>query len=182
MNNRLGLHARPAARFVGALAGIDARVEVANESRGRGPADGRSLTGLATLAVRQGDEIVVTASGGGAADALAAVGALASENFGDAEEDDVPAAAARGADAPAAAPRPDSPAAAEPASPPRPGTRLTRRSGLGGDRDRARAASCGRAEPPVEDGPGGTPGRRAGAARCGSRGGPRRPRRRHARR
>jgi phosphotransferase system HPr (HPr) family protein len=60
---RLGLHARPAARFVGALGGIDARVEVTNETRGRGPADGRSLTGLATLAVRQGDEIVVSASG-----------------------------------------------------------------------------------------------------------------------
>ncbi|MGH2742440.1 MAG: dihydroxyacetone kinase phosphoryl donor subunit DhaM, partial [Thermoleophilaceae bacterium] len=66
---RLGLHARPAARFVGALSGIDGRVEVVNVTRGRGPADGRSLTGLATLAVRQGDEIVVTASGGGAADA-----------------------------------------------------------------------------------------------------------------
>src|ERR671918_69192 len=61
VNNRLGLHARPAARFVGVLAGIEAHVEVVNESRGRGPADGRSLTGLATLAVGQGDEIVVTA-------------------------------------------------------------------------------------------------------------------------
>jgi dihydroxyacetone kinase phosphotransfer subunit len=51
VHNRLGLHARPAARFVGALAGLDARVEVSNATRGRGPADGRSLTGLATLAV-----------------------------------------------------------------------------------------------------------------------------------
>ena len=151
VNNRLGLHARPAARFVGALAGIDAHVEVANASRGRGPADGRSLTGLATLAVGQGDEIVVTASGGGAAEALAAIRALASQNFGDADEGD-----AQEGDAPAA-PRADSPAVAEAASPPRPGTCL-----------RGVAASAGiaigparqlrPAEPPVEDGPGGTPG------------------------
>jgi multiphosphoryl transfer protein len=147
VNNRLGLHARPAARFVGALAGIEARVEVVNESGGRGPADGRSLTGLATLGVGQGDEIVVTASGGGAADALAALGALASENFGDAEEGDVSADVSRGT---------GSSEAKEPAPPPPSGTHL---SGV--------AASAGIAigparplrprEPPVEDGPGGTP-------------------------
>jgi multiphosphoryl transfer protein len=147
VKNRLGLHARPAARFVGALAGTEARVEVVNESRGRGPADGRSLTGLATLAVRQGDEMLVTASGAGAADALAALDALASENFGDAEGDDAPEEAPRAADLTARL---------EPASPPSPGTRL---SGV--------PASAGIAigparplrprEPPVEDGPGGTP-------------------------
>jgi multiphosphoryl transfer protein len=156
VNNRLGLHARPAARFVGALAGIDASVEVVNESRGRGPADGRSLTGLATLAVGQGDEIVVTASGEGAVDALAALRELASENFGDAAEGEEPAGDARRADRSAAAARADSVAAAETTSPPRPGTRL-----------RGVAASSGIAigparplrpqEPPVEEGPGGTP-------------------------
>ena len=128
MNNRLGLHARPAARFVGALAGIDARVEVVNESRGRGPADGRSLTGLATLAVRQGDEIVVSGRGGGAADALAALDALAAENFGDDDEDAASAAAP---------PRPCRSQAAEPASPAGHGHAAARRARLGGDRDRA---------------------------------------------
>ena len=86
VRNELGLHARPAARFVGALSGIDASVEVTNQSRSRGPADGRSLTGLATLAVRQGDEILVHARGVEAAAALAALEALAAENFGDATE------------------------------------------------------------------------------------------------
>ena len=66
-SNRLGLHARPAARFVGALGGLDTRVEVSNATRARGPADGRSLVGLATLAVAQGDEIVVRARGSQAA-------------------------------------------------------------------------------------------------------------------
>ena len=36
VENRLGLHARPAARFVGALGGLDARVEVSNTTRDRG--------------------------------------------------------------------------------------------------------------------------------------------------
>jgi phosphoenolpyruvate-protein phosphotransferase/dihydroxyacetone kinase phosphotransfer subunit len=87
VQNQLGLHARPAARFVGALGGIDARVEVANATRARGPADGRSLTALATLAVGQGDEIVVRAHGPQAAEALDALRALADENFGDAVTD-----------------------------------------------------------------------------------------------
>jgi multiphosphoryl transfer protein len=146
---RLGLHARPAARFVGALSGIEARVEVTNQTRGRGPADGRSLTGLATLGVRQGDEIVVSASGEGAADALAVLGALAAENFGDPREDGEAPGAAPGRDD-------DSPRSVAPGSPPQPGTRL-----------RGVPASAGIAigparrlrpqEPPVEDGPGGTP-------------------------
>jgi phosphoenolpyruvate-protein phosphotransferase/dihydroxyacetone kinase phosphotransfer subunit len=88
VENRLGLHARPAARFVGALGGLDARVEVSNATRERGPADGRSLTGLATLAVAEGDEILVRARGDQAAEALDALRLLAAENFGDAPEDE----------------------------------------------------------------------------------------------
>src|SRR5919108_685748 len=88
---RLGLHARPAARFVAAVADFDARVEVRNATRSTGPADGRSLTGLAVLNARQGDEIVVRARGEQAAQALEALRALAAENFGD--DPDEPAAA-----------------------------------------------------------------------------------------
>ena len=83
---RLGLHARPAARFVAAVAGLDARVAVENATRGTGPSDGRSLTGLAVLGVKQGDEILVRASGPQAADAVAALRALADDNFGDPRE------------------------------------------------------------------------------------------------
>jgi phosphoenolpyruvate-protein phosphotransferase/dihydroxyacetone kinase phosphotransfer subunit len=89
---RLGLHARPAARFVGALRGLEARVQVRNATRDRGPADARSLTGIAILGVRQGDEIVVHASGEQAAEALAALRALADENFGDPPDGAPPAA------------------------------------------------------------------------------------------
>jgi multiphosphoryl transfer protein len=79
----LGLHARPAARLAGLAGRFGARMTVRNASRERGPADARSLTGIATLNVRQGDEIVVTADGDDASTALAAVRELAGEHWGD---------------------------------------------------------------------------------------------------
>ena len=63
VGNRLGLHARPAARFVEAAGRFEAVVTVSDETTGRGPVDGRSLTALVTLGVRQGHDIVVRASG-----------------------------------------------------------------------------------------------------------------------
>ena len=83
VDNPLGLHARPAARFVQTAAGFDARVSVSNASASRGPANARSLSAVATLGVRQGHEIVLRASGPEAAAALAALRALADEGFGD---------------------------------------------------------------------------------------------------
>jgi phosphocarrier protein FPr len=107
VHNRLGLHARPAARFVSAVGGLDANVQVSNVTRSKGPADGRSLVGLATLAVAQGDEILVHASGSEGEQALDALRALAEENFGDADSD-----------TPASEPEPQKP---EPQAPDSPG-------------------------------------------------------------
>src|SRR4051794_2668982 len=87
VGNRLGLHARPAARFVGAAATADAAVEVSNLATGRGPVSARSLTALATLGVRQGHEILVRARGPQASRALDAIRALAAANFGDEDGD-----------------------------------------------------------------------------------------------
>ena len=58
-----GLHARPAARFVQAAAGFDAAVSVRNLTTGAGPADATSLNGVATLGVREGQQVEVRASG-----------------------------------------------------------------------------------------------------------------------
>jgi phosphoenolpyruvate-protein phosphotransferase/dihydroxyacetone kinase phosphotransfer subunit len=118
VDNRLGLHARPAARFAGTAGRFDADVTVTNTTRGRGPADGRSLTALATLGVRQGDEILVCASGAQANEALAALRELAAANFGD-EDGGVPRGAGAAAPAPAA-----SAARGAPPAPPVPGARL----------------------------------------------------------
>jgi phosphoenolpyruvate-protein phosphotransferase/dihydroxyacetone kinase phosphotransfer subunit len=94
VTNRLGLHARPAARFVTTASGFDARVLVRDLTNGRGPADARSLNAVATLGVLQGHEIEITASGPAASEVLDAVLALAERNFGDAEEPDATAARA----------------------------------------------------------------------------------------
>jgi len=83
VQNPLGLHARPAARFVRAAGEHDARVEVSNADTGRGPVDATSLNALATLGVVQGHEILVRAWGPGAELAVKAVEALAADNFGD---------------------------------------------------------------------------------------------------
>ena len=96
--NRLGLHARPAARFVQAVGGFDADVRVTNLTTGRGPTSGRSLNALATLGVRRGHEILVSALGTGAEEALTALQALAERNF---DEDEAEAATASAARAPA---------------------------------------------------------------------------------
>ena len=117
VETRMGLHARPAARFVGALGGLDAQVQVRNMTRDRGPANGGSLVGLATLAVAQGHEIVVSARGPQAAEALDAVRALAAENFGDAEEDGEPEPEADSGDVAAEAPGAGTPLRGVPASP-----------------------------------------------------------------
>ncbi len=90
IRNPLGLHARPAARFVQTAGAFDADVGVTNLTSGRGPASGRSLNGLATLGVRQGHEILVSAHGPQAAAALAALAELAGRDF---DEELAPAAA-----------------------------------------------------------------------------------------
>jgi multiphosphoryl transfer protein len=101
IRNPLGLHARPAARFVQTAAGFEANVQVMNLTSGRGPASGRSLNGLATLGIRQGHEILVSAHGPQAAAALDALAALAKRDF---DEQAAPAAPPTPAAPPAAPP------------------------------------------------------------------------------
>lgn len=97
VGNPLGLHARPAARFVTTVGRFDAEVAVTNLTTGRGPVNGRSINGLATLGVRQSHEIRVRASGPEAAAALTALVALAGDGFGDPDKPAAPAASASAA-------------------------------------------------------------------------------------
>lgn len=80
VRNRLGLHARPAARFVMTAGRYEADIRVA---KGGKSANAKSINQVAILGARQGDEIVVTATGPDAVAALAALQALAADNFGD---------------------------------------------------------------------------------------------------
>ena len=97
VRNAIGLHARPAARFVGVARGYDAEVLVA-KAGGGAPVRATSLTNVVALGARFGDTLVVSASGAQAAEVLAALRALADEGFGDGI-----AANATAAPAPAAA-------------------------------------------------------------------------------
>jgi len=87
IRNPLGLHARPAARFVQTAGRFDATTTAENLTMHTGPASARSLNGVATLGVLQGHEILVRASGRQAEQVLRALRDLAERNF------DEPAAA-----------------------------------------------------------------------------------------
>ncbi len=78
---RLGLHARPAARFVQTVGRFDATVTAENVTAPAGPASARSLNGVATLGVQQGHEVLIKATGPQAAQVLAAVRELAERDF-----------------------------------------------------------------------------------------------------
>lgn len=84
--NRLGLHARPAAKFVQTAARFDADVRVQDLTNGRGPVNAKSINAVTTLGVLQGHEIKILARGAQAQAALDALHQLARENFGDVDE------------------------------------------------------------------------------------------------
>lgn len=83
VHNRLGLHARPAALFVQTVGRFQSTVTVRNLSRGGAPVNARSINLVATQTIRQNNDIELTAQGPDAAEALAAIQALADANFGD---------------------------------------------------------------------------------------------------
>lgn len=91
VRNRLGLHARPAARFVQEAGRFRANVSVQNLSTGTGPVNAKSINNVITLGVQQNHKIQITASGPQAQAALAALCALAANNFGDALEEELAA-------------------------------------------------------------------------------------------
>jgi phosphoenolpyruvate-protein phosphotransferase/dihydroxyacetone kinase phosphotransfer subunit len=82
VRNAIGLHARPAARFVEVARSFDAEVRVAKAGGGE-PVKATSLTNVVALGARMGDTLLVTASGPQAAEVLDALRALADEGFGD---------------------------------------------------------------------------------------------------
>jgi phosphocarrier protein FPr len=81
--NEIGLHARPAARFVETVRRYDAEVLVARADSGAPPLSARSLTNLVALGARRGDAVRVLASGPQAREVIAALRELAADGFGD---------------------------------------------------------------------------------------------------
>ena len=80
--NRLGLHARAAAKFMQTAAGYTCDIQVERQGKS---VNGKSIMGLMMLAASQGSELTVTTQGDGENEALAALQALVDDRFGEPE-------------------------------------------------------------------------------------------------
>jgi len=78
--NRLGMHARAAAKFVHLATRYSAQVRVAREGR---EMDGKSIMGILLLAAACGSTITITANGVDERDAVDALTALVVSGFGE---------------------------------------------------------------------------------------------------
>ncbi|MFO7955146.1 HPr family phosphocarrier protein [Thioalkalivibrio sp.] len=78
--NRLGMHARAAAKFVSLASQYAADVTV---SRNRQEVNGKSIMGVMMLAAAQGSEITIEAEGEDASEALDALTELVADRFGE---------------------------------------------------------------------------------------------------
>lgn len=78
--NRLGLHARAAARFVQTASRYRSRITLGRDSRAM---DGKSILGILLLAAGQGSILTVTADGDDEEAALLALAELVAGRFGE---------------------------------------------------------------------------------------------------
>lgn len=85
IQNRLGLHARPAAEFVKTAGRFSAEVQVEKEGL---KVNGKSIMGVLMLAAEQGSEITIRASGDDSEEALQALADLVERGFDEAYEDE----------------------------------------------------------------------------------------------
>lgn len=83
IQNRWGLHARPAAMFVGTVSRFQSQIYLKNLTRGSELVRGDSINQVATLGARQGHELLITARGVDAEAALTALQTLIMNNFGE---------------------------------------------------------------------------------------------------
>jgi len=89
--NPHGLHARPAARLVQEVRRRDAHARIRNRRAESEWVDAGSLSKIATLGVRSGDEVEVRVSGTQAAETLDHILSLAARNFDESTVDGAPA-------------------------------------------------------------------------------------------
>ena len=80
--NKLGLHARAAAKLVTCASGFSAEVTVRRDEK---EVNGKSIMGVMMLAAAQGTDIELVVSGDDAEAALDALDALIADRFGEEE-------------------------------------------------------------------------------------------------
>lgn len=78
VNNKLGIHARPAAQFVKIASRFDCEIRVEKDDE---EIDGKSIMGLMMLAAGHGSQLQVTADGSDEEEALSALEELVNRNF-----------------------------------------------------------------------------------------------------
>ncbi len=83
VDHPVGLHARPAARFVQAATAFKSKITVANATKSSAPVDAKSILMVLTLGVHQGFEIVIEAEGEDENEAIEVLKALVEDNFGE---------------------------------------------------------------------------------------------------
>ncbi len=80
--NKLGLHARAAAKFVQLASGFQADITVHSGHR---EVSGKSIMGIMMLAAGKGSEIALTVAGADEEEAMAAMEQLINDRFGEDE-------------------------------------------------------------------------------------------------
>jgi phosphocarrier protein len=80
IRNRLGLHARAAAKFVHTATRFTSQIRVSRDGR---TMDGKSIMGILLLAAGAGTTVVITADGADESDAVDALCHLVESGFGE---------------------------------------------------------------------------------------------------
>lgn len=80
--NRLGMHARASAKFVMAASKFKSEIWI-NKIDGGERVEGKSIMGLMMLAAAKGDDVLITAKGEDAEEALDLLSALIGKKFGE---------------------------------------------------------------------------------------------------
>lgn len=81
--NKLGLHARAAAKFVATASEFKSEIQVARTDKPSHAVSGKSIMGMMMLAAAKGSQITVNAAGVDAEAALAEIEKLISHYFGE---------------------------------------------------------------------------------------------------
>ncbi|MGK7877778.1 MAG: phosphoenolpyruvate--protein phosphotransferase [Xenococcaceae cyanobacterium] len=90
VQNKLGIHARPAAKFVTTAAQFQSQITVQNITTNSNIVSAKSINQIITLGILQGHEIAVTAAGSDTEEALLALQQLVEDNFGEAPSPSIP--------------------------------------------------------------------------------------------
>jgi phosphotransferase system HPr (HPr) family protein len=83
VNHQAGLHARPASVFVQTASKFSSDITVKNLTDESAAVNAKSILSVLTLGVMQNHEVEISAEGEDAEDAISALEALISSNFGE---------------------------------------------------------------------------------------------------